>query len=846
MQLSRINHVVCTFTVALCLAGLGEVVTARAADIIYQNDFATRTSTGAVPSGEWRSVSYVPGRLINASSWGNPFGASDLQDNWIIGVNSSHDTAFVVEDDGNQEALLCYTQPNWAINSVIVRHRLGNSFTTGVVVAMCDFKTPTAWQTADTRSLRFILGDETFFSLVDGNNEYLKHTAAIVGVSVYAPSGGSASFKFFRFGTDLAMAPVARSGIWYRAIVTANLDTMKYAISIYEMGVGHPAFDAMTPATAAWSESDIGFRSATEGVSFSGISAIGLAGYGVSGSTNEADRTQTAQIDNIRVWHDGVECYQNDFTTRRSCCLAPATTTATYPSASWPATNALAYASGTTILPAINTSLDKQPVGFDGWRRLNNGSNCKIRPSVAAYTNNNAFLIDYAGDNNAYCIASQPLGRTLSGGKVRICADVRQAALTDGGSYELFLGSDAMYSGGASYTGGIFARAGVTGAKNGTDANGAAMRTPRWGTSTGGAGGDSKNVTSSTGAATAGKWFRLSIVADLDVGTYDYTIYHVRDATGAPAYGTGSGEVLFSKTGIDRYKAIGEITSFALSTYYGKIFFDNVCVWHKPDGAAEELVYSNTFANRILYGCGAEDRLFGTLAKNPIGIDGWTRLGETTDDIFLVGGDNPALGFEDVGTSANYAVHDLGASYHNGTMTVRFDMLAPSSWNANGGNAYVWLGGASFREGNLNGGDGNFKKWRVCGAGFAQTSFAAFGGDGNGGGSFQTGAATIAGHWYRFVMKSDFAGAGMSVVSVYDMGTEQPTLSAQTPTSSAAAMFSNLQFRHPMRSFGDISCIGVQVAGVKAASPLRAAESRLLLDNIAVEFNPGALIFIVR
>ena len=842
MNLPKSRHaILAACALAAPIAGL--------ADPIYQNDFATRTSAGAVPSGEWRSVAYAPGRLINASSWSNPFGAaSDLQDNWIIGQGSQQDTAFVIDDGGDQEALLCYTQANWAVSSVIAKHRLGNTFTSGVVTAQCDMKAPTDWQAADIRSARLLLGDEAFFNPGTSSDTYLTHLAAGAGISVYA-AGNSAAYKFFRYGADLASATTAPKGgaTWYRVVMTVDVGTKKYSAAIYDMGAGHPSPDAATPATPAWSETGIDFWSVTKEASFSGISAVAIAGYGVSGTTNEADRAQAAQFDNIRVWHDGALCYENDFTTRRARSFAPASAAAAYPAASTPATNVLAYASGTTILPAINTSLDKQTVGFDGWRRLNNGQNCKIRPTVSAYTNNNAMLIDYAGDAVAYCIASQPLGRTLAGGKVRICADVRQAALTDGGNYELFLGSDAMYSGGGSYVGGIFARVGVSGAKNGTDANGNAMRTPRWGTSTGGAGSGSQIVTSSTGAATAAKWFRMSIVADLDAGTYDYTIHHVRDATGAPAYGTASGEVLFSKTGIARYKAIGEVTSFALSTYYGTTYFDNVCVWHRPAGAVdEELVYSNTFSTRTLYGCGEEDRLVGTLAEGPGGIDGWTRLGTTTDDIFLVGGDNPALGFEDAGTSANYVVHDLGGAYHNGTAVVRFDMLAPSDWNANGGNAYVWLGGAAFREGNLNGGDGNFAKWRVCGAGFARTSLAAFGGDGSGGGAFQTGAATTAGHWYRFVMKSDLTGNGVSDVSVYDMGTEQSTLSMPTPSSGAAATFSNLPFRRPARAVGDISCIGVQFAGAKAASPLKATDYRLLIDNIAVDFNPAAFVMVVR
>ena len=32
--------------------------------VVYQNDFATRTSAGAVPYGGWRAVNYVAGQLL--------------------------------------------------------------------------------------------------------------------------------------------------------------------------------------------------------------------------------------------------------------------------------------------------------------------------------------------------------------------------------------------------------------------------------------------------------------------------------------------------------------------------------------------------------------------------------------------------------------------------------------------------------------------------------------------------------------------------------------------------------------------------------------------------------------
>lgn len=34
-------------------------------EVVYQNDFSTRTSKGNVPYGDWHGVNYVTGKLVN-------------------------------------------------------------------------------------------------------------------------------------------------------------------------------------------------------------------------------------------------------------------------------------------------------------------------------------------------------------------------------------------------------------------------------------------------------------------------------------------------------------------------------------------------------------------------------------------------------------------------------------------------------------------------------------------------------------------------------------------------------------------------------------------------------------
>ena len=76
--------------------------------VVYENDFATRTSEGAVPYGGWRAVNYVAGQLLANTNWasGTQFNGDDLQDNWIKAQNTCENNAYVDDDNGNYVARL--------------------------------------------------------------------------------------------------------------------------------------------------------------------------------------------------------------------------------------------------------------------------------------------------------------------------------------------------------------------------------------------------------------------------------------------------------------------------------------------------------------------------------------------------------------------------------------------------------------------------------------------------------------------------------------------------------------------------------------------------------------------
>ena len=852
--------------VGAALSLLVPIGTALAA-VIYENDFSIRVSTSPIPYSGWREVPYSVGTLANQT---NPFQASsndyDYQDNWIL--DNAYGRSAVVDIDGNPEAMI-FKSPS-DVADVCVKHRLGNTFTTGVVRVQCDMKTPTAgnWGSDSSRSFRLLLGDENFFSPETPPGDVLtKHLAGGAGISMAISNG---EYRFFLYGYATATInsggyvtdPLPLSGHWYRTVITANAGTMKYNVAIYDMGMDHPSKDAATPASPAWSTNDVPFRCMSLGMSssFKGISAVGLYCYGASGDATASYRS--AHFDNLRVWHNDVECYANDFTSRRSRSLAAAATTAGYeaPAVNADSENRIIYPIDTKLFSPLDTTLEKQPIGFDGWRNVHGTG--KVVPVTGYYAQTGACVLMFT-NNNSHCIAVQPIGRTFSSGKVRFCVDARVEFGSGGDSdtyMEAMLGSDKLYdsisrkdgNGYNGYNDGVFARSRIEKTPNGTD-GGVSKRTTKWGTSTDGAG-SGKGMTAATeGVATGGKWYRIELIADIDNGTYDYTVYNVCSSSSAPSFGQATLGVLFQQTEINRYVGVTSISHFALDSFGSKTYFDNVGIWHKPAGAAsEQLVYKNTSDARTVYGVEtAETPLVGALQKSPVGIDGWTRQYKTSDAILLVGGENPALGFANYTTVySSFATHDLGGLYKDGKLTAQFDMCAQKTWSESGG-FYFWLGGDRFHEGNMYGGssgDDWFANWSACGIGLASldaanpdtVKFASYQGNGTGGGNWQkTGSVTL-GNWYRFVVKADIT-FGVSNVAIYDMGTTQPTLTTPTPNAPVQT-FAAVPFR---RNIKDVSSFGFQAQN-PAASVLVADERRALIDNLRFDYSPNGLIITFR
>ncbi len=822
---------------AALVAGFVSMVPA-ADNVIYENDFASRMSTGAVPYAKWREVAYSTGTFL-ADDYNNPLSGNAFQDNWIRGKNSCSCPTHIVSDNGNLEVVMHNAAGD--NKHVIIKHRIGNTFTSGIVTAQCDFRAPTTW-TGYSLVQDMAVGDERFFSPeTDSNNGsgYLNYRAAQAGV---IHDGGVRKFTN-REGTVTVKenTTLANTASWYRLVLSVNLDTRKYSCTFYDLGTEHPTLETPTPATAVFTKSTIEMPYAA----VSSISAIGLDCYSPHGGsgTSSLDLSEAGQFVNLRISHNGGECYVNDFASRRSRVLYGTTTTAY--AADTLVTNivgAETYVADNPLYPAAVANKNiSQPVGVDGWRRLN--SDLPQTATVYADSGNNTLYFNY---NNG--VAATTIGQSLATGKVRASVDVRATGIgsSSGNGVFLYLGSDAMYN--ANYSqfsnkAGWFGRLGIVGTSQVVD--GYTYRRPYHLTPFGAVYGTGDEWVKQ------GTWLRFIIEADLDVGTYAVTI---RDqGADHPTGDAADGEtVYYSKTGIAKIdSATTSISCVVLSSYASQVKFYNIKVWHKPTGAAAEtLVYDNRFNPRTIYYQNLrESRIVGTLAKDPVGQDGWTRV-NTGAMAAVVRGDgaNPALTFNDGYNSLAYAVHDIGTLCKSGKIISQVDACPPVGWRGGSRATLFWLGGDKFHEGNLKN-NAEFYHWAALMVGFrdaagttgaggvyTNVTLCAYNGDGTGGGAYvDSGIVVNPSHWYRFVAMSRLEDS-TSNIAVYDMGTAHPTPATATPAEPIET-FAGVPFRMAAANLGGVSSLGISAMGTMDNTVNDTVGA--YWDNIIIRYRPA-------
>lgn len=862
-----------TCALAACaVAGAISLPSESRADVIYENDFATRTSEKPIPSMKWRQYDYVTGPMVN-TNYTKPFdgtgnsSSQQIQDGWIKDhvfsstAAASIGNAHIYADEGNPMAVLGHGATTRAI---VIKQRIGNTFTNGIVTVQFDFLPTKTWASYTdqiTKRAFLSIGDEDFYSPEGSRTSMFEHTAANVGIAI----DNSLRKAYYRSTNAVYSADTVTKGNWFRAVTTINLDTRKYDYTLYDLGTGHPTLDTATPSSPVYSASNIAFPDDA----LASASSIGLCAYGVAWDANgntENFPERAVCFDNIRIAHNNQECYVNDFSSRQYRNLAEGTTSAAYVADGFVTTNKAPNemytyppqdSTGISIVPArVKNNATIEPVGLDGWRRLIPEDGADATNRVQLYRHRT-----YSGEDPVMRFTSEatvgvacPIGSTLSNGLVRMVADMRVPSSwgsKSNGRMWMSLGNDTLYTGYLSgYKKGRFVHAGIAAPNDGKGTNGIPCYINSSGTT----------VKDSPVRTKMSTWYRGEIVADLDTGKFDYVLYE--QGENHPSVNDSNGTVVFEiKNATKMNNAnVTTISTFALWAISVGAYFDSVQIWHKAPGATDETqLYYNSMRYRNVYPQGLKvGALTGTIINNPEGQDRWVSINTGTKSAVVTDDDNPAMTFGDNYTG--YAVHDLGQTVRTGTLVAQVDIRPPRSWMNQSGGAYFRLGGDKHFEGGLGGVNdaASFLNWCAGGFGFKTFSNAkdecgmttnvtivAMQGDGNGDGSMIAATQTTIidpSHWYRFVATAHMS-ESLYDVAVYDMGTTQPTLATATPGATVAT-FQNLPFRHTNANLGGISCISANVNNTW--SDVLDTSLQPYFDNIRVSTQQSAFVITVR
>ena len=120
-----------------------------AAGPLYANDFATRRSSDATPSGRWMEADYVTGALVRAVDSvdaNSPYNtATEYQDAWTMKNGYAHSAVqFKVAADGGNQGALVNVKSGGTLQSsaTIAMQPFYNEFTNGHLKISVDIRTP--------------------------------------------------------------------------------------------------------------------------------------------------------------------------------------------------------------------------------------------------------------------------------------------------------------------------------------------------------------------------------------------------------------------------------------------------------------------------------------------------------------------------------------------------------------------------------------------------------------------------------------------------------------------------------------------------------------------------------
>ena len=843
-------------------------VFAACGEVIYENDFSTRTSAGAIPTSNWYEMSYHVGTLARNydKKWdsdGTPYSDPDkIQDGWALAnIHSGNDVyvmaaAYVATNSLEQVPEGDSTNQFFKIHGVtyprtaMATHPIGNDFTNGTVRFSVDMRAPAVWPDADALTARIVPLYKSQMNALNWGGSY--QTPAAIGMQWRKASSSTVPFLLHGAGDETNAYGDDMAGhmgrYWHRFVLDVNLDTKRVSCSVYKLGLENPTF-ATPVGERVGARSDVQFYrplTAARGA----ISGIGLYTYRTFAEASAV--TNSACFDNVSVsWKapgatDFLLCYENDFTTRRYRTLCPVgTTSTTYPPATGTTTDYYwGYSAGQHLVPSSDKNLKNkqpQPLGVDHWRRINDDGLATVQVvEPAAYGR----VLRITSTRN-FAAVTQPLGEEIASGKVRIAADVRlpdqwhwetaRSALVDMGTTSF---ASALYN---AFSENRVGAVGIGSKTTNTEFH------PRYGTSTDGT---STTIYASDVNCTSQGWYRIVQTADVGAQKYDYALYEIVN-------GVTNATPVFSQTGVTFQKSVSAIGSFALLGYaagtntFEGILFDNVKVWKNVGEASEKQIYDNDFSRRWRTVEVGRRNLAPKIDRPDSGVDHWTRRNSGLAGAYVQQAANPALAI--VGASDHaYVFHPFGTTVgHGKTLKFQVDVRPPERWSWNVAKSlYVMLGDDVCLQGNRDSSDqfirhecarvcydGPSGNADACGLWTGATPYAYSGS------AKQAGTAATAGHWYRLRFKA-VVDAPTYSAQIYDMGTSHPELS--TADGTRVDTFENLAWKNGAPVNG-ISGFGLAAFGTPGFTPWDSENpDAALFDNIRAEIVPSGVALIVR
>ena len=875
---------------------------------VYKNDFSARTSLTPVPASRWSTTTYTPDATLYynfSGEAGNGAGyravaanTAFAQDGWqkVYDQSRTNEADCVVQSGGGNPYAAFIN--DGTLSDINTRHRTHvihpffNIISNGVLRMSIDICAPRAYSSG-TLNLNFFVGPlyQTWMGGYWKNNSF--QYPGLFGPNRYGSTNDIRAYSFGGNGNagnvyaGAYEGSTLTAGNWYRYVVDYDFDNKKLSGVVYDMGSTTPSLDSTGTQWATlrehpfWKNPDANTGPVTGFI----IRDVGS----ISGKGDAFDESLAPRVDNIRCWWrasgtaftDADLFYENDFATCRVRTLVPdGTTSCSYPLASTTKTytwdtlypvNAISGSGlpGYQLMPnATGSNTAIQPIGVDGWRRLNgNGhQHGSVVKSTEGAGNWMMAVAADSGDHNRYSIFAQPLGQTVSNGSVRLSVDFRTPdkwyhGTASARNIRIMLAPESYYNSynDSQQTTLYAARIGMDGAGGVND-----FKFLRVGSST---------TTASGGASN--HWYRAVMTVDIDAKTYDTMIFDMGETSAAYNAATPpDSQAVFSSSGEPlKNGQLPEISCFALMTMgaggelngtfneKGIIYFDNIFAWRKnADETTWHQIYYNDFNTRRRYDVPFTGRDLTATLNRTDGTDWWKSLGDGPDQLVARSGtgnpfahriDRAVPAWNGGGHYYNsryvFGAQPIGTNLTKGVVTMWADIRPPRRWGNNDGAAHVTFGTDDFFRGNMLDQYYNTRYFARFGFGCRDTTtvcglrdsvnFLVAESSGN---RVLTTAADPS-HWYRFKATTRFD-QGTWDLEVYDLGTAHPTFDTPTPSVSVLSL-TGLAYRAALdpRAGEGISTVSLGDVGsypddLWNPEPLSVA----LFDNIRVEHKPAS------